>query len=158
MNIKMSIQLVWVLTWSAMLPLTGCLRQPVRAPLASGDVEIVVDYENFSAEDYNRLSGFVNDLPDAYDTLKEGAGRLKMNRNCSSYRGFWGDGNVVVRYGATYAIPEEDVEADLRALLQNWLIENNFDQKNVVLSLRYGEKVSSAPAGPAEVPEGSIHH
>ena len=130
------------------LGLAGCLQQPAGAPFAPGEVEIHVEYENFSTDHRNQLVRFVRDLPETYNTSEKGADRVKTDSKYHrSYHGFWNDGHVAARYVANHVVPDQDVEADMRALLQEWLIENKLKEESVTLNLRYGENTSSVTDG-----------
>ena len=128
--------------------LAGCIQQPAGAPFAPGEVEIHVEYKNFSTDHRNGLVRFVRDLPETYNTSEKGADRVKTySKYHRSYHGFWNDGDIAARYVANHVVPNQDVEADMRALLQEWLIENKLKEESVTLNLRYGENTSSVTDG-----------
>ena len=132
-----------------LLALTGCMRQPAPAPVPAGEVEIYVDYDNFSSEQYNQLFKFLRALSEPYAGSIKGSDSIRDTGDSSGFHGFFNDGHITLRYRPNHPVPNPEVEADMRKKLDAWLKENDHRADAAILNLRYGdEEPDTPPANP----------
>ena len=111
-------------------------RHLETSPLPAGMVEIRVDFQGLSTDDYNALNRFLAELAREYTST--GPDAAPAGQEAESFHGFWNNGFAFERYRPNHPVPSPEIEADLQARFRTFLEERDIDGKGETLELRYG--------------------
>lgn len=119
------------------LAITGVLynfsgKSPVSSsPIPPGHVEISVEFNGLSTNDFNNLAAFVRTLAENHTD--------RLEDDFHGFHGYWNDGFIVRRYKPNHSIPSPEVEQSMAARFESFLKEKGINSRGQKIELRYGE-------------------